>query len=199
MAHSGHPLLHRTCPLSGVERTTFGGKLHLCLRLSDLLKISRPVWDEKTRRGKQRGKTIGGPQKKPRHCYRRDPLVRWLRCQEPLGLYSHGDPSVVDTGRGEGAGTAACAGREEGAGTAACAGSPSNARRIVSSGTPNSSAGTGAAACAGREQRHGHCRECARTECRTIHSSNVRCRANKDAPWEIWRGPRFAVMQVGEP
>ncbi|MGA7387980.1 MAG: hypothetical protein WBW99_08630, partial [Pseudolabrys sp.] len=93
---------------------------------------------------------------------------------QPLGLYSHGeyrhcdpDPSVVDTGRREDMGTAACAGREEdmgtaacagreeGAGTTACAGSPSNARRIVSSGAPNSSAGAGTAACAGREEGGG--------------------------------------------
>ena len=28
--------MHRTCALSGVERTTFGGKLRLCLRRSSL-------------------------------------------------------------------------------------------------------------------------------------------------------------------
>ena len=49
----------------GVERTTFGGKLRLCLRRSDLLKISRPVWSEKTRRGKQRGKQFDEVARKP--------------------------------------------------------------------------------------------------------------------------------------
>jgi hypothetical protein len=28
------------------------------------------------------------------------------------------------------------------------------------------------------------------------HSSNVLGRANKDAPWEIWRGPRFASCKL---
>jgi hypothetical protein len=46
-----------------VERTTFGGKLRLCLRRSDLLKISRPVWSEKTRWGKQWGKHLGAQRK----------------------------------------------------------------------------------------------------------------------------------------
>jgi hypothetical protein len=33
--------------LLGVKRTTSGGKLHLCLRRSDLLKILRPTRVEK--------------------------------------------------------------------------------------------------------------------------------------------------------
>ena len=30
------------------------------------------------------------------------------------------------------------------------------------------------------------------------YPSNVRCRANRDAPWEIWRGPPLSDMQAGE-
>ena len=54
----------------GVERTTFGGKLRLCLRRSYLLKISRPVWSEKTRRGKHRGKQLMVAKQKPRRYSR---------------------------------------------------------------------------------------------------------------------------------
>ena len=64
LALSGHPELRCTCPLSGVERTTFGGELHLHLRRSDLSNISRPAWSEKTRRGKQRGKQFDAVCKK---------------------------------------------------------------------------------------------------------------------------------------
>ena len=28
------------------------------------------------------------------------------------------------------------------------------------------------------------------------YPSNVRCRANRDAPWEIWRGPRFPSCKL---
>jgi len=58
MALSGHCSLHRTCPLSGVERTTVGGKLHLRLCRNDLLKISRPERSKKTRWGKHWGKQL---------------------------------------------------------------------------------------------------------------------------------------------
>ena len=40
LALSGHAEVHRTCPLSGVKRTTFGGELHLCLRRKCFLKLS---------------------------------------------------------------------------------------------------------------------------------------------------------------
>jgi hypothetical protein len=53
---SRHGRVHCTCPLSGVERTNFGGQLHLRLRHNDLLKISRLIGSGKTRWGKQRGK-----------------------------------------------------------------------------------------------------------------------------------------------
>src|SRR6185312_209906 len=95
------------------------------------------------------------------------PLLRAARLLFSLGgdgsdVYSHGgnrhcdpNPSVVDTGRREDMGTAACARCGEAAGTAACVVSPSNARRIVSSGTRNSGASTGTAACVGREEGAG--------------------------------------------
>jgi hypothetical protein len=65
LAQSGHADRRLECPLLGVERTTFGGKLRLRLRRSDFLKISAPVWSEKTRRGKQRGKQFDEVARKP--------------------------------------------------------------------------------------------------------------------------------------
>jgi hypothetical protein len=56
--------VHCTCPLSGVERTNFGGELHLCLRRNDLLKFCARNGSGKTRWGKHRGKhfvTCGRP------------------------------------------------------------------------------------------------------------------------------------------
>jgi len=58
LALSGHSYLHCTRPLSGVERTTVGGKLHLRLCRNDLLKISRPERSKKTRWGKHWGKQL---------------------------------------------------------------------------------------------------------------------------------------------
>ena len=63
LALSGHGLVHRTCPLSGVKRTTIGGELHLRLCRNDLLKISRPERSQKTRWGKHWGKQFAGPER----------------------------------------------------------------------------------------------------------------------------------------
>ena len=60
LALSGHGLLRCTCPLSGVERTTIGGELHLHLCRSDLLKFSRLEQSQKTRWGKHWGKQFAG-------------------------------------------------------------------------------------------------------------------------------------------
>ena len=58
LAQSGHTELHCTCPLLGVERTTFGGELHLRLCRNDLLKISVPDMGEQTGWGKHWGKQL---------------------------------------------------------------------------------------------------------------------------------------------
>jgi hypothetical protein len=70
----------------GVERTTFGGKLHLCLRRSDLLKISRRYRLAKMLWGKHWGIQLKGLQvtaplpqaRRSRHVLVHQPASRQL-------------------------------------------------------------------------------------------------------------------------
>jgi len=60
LAHSGHDDYAAECPLSGVERTKIGSKLHLRLWHNDLLKFCARNGSGKKRWGKHRGKQFGG-------------------------------------------------------------------------------------------------------------------------------------------